>query len=270
MINVEHITSRQNPLVKRFRDASREPGRDGLVLLDGAHLLDEALASGTQVEVAAFAEPMTAATLADLASRARGAGIRVVSVSPSVLDAMSPVRQPSGVVTIATVHSSSLEAALERKSPLVLVLIGVQDPGNVGTLARTAEASGATAMVTMSGTASPFGWKALRASMGSALRLPIALDVPAATLLDQLRARGIRLIGAAARGGMPLHQGSLAGPSAILLGGEGAGLPPLLLAACDATITIPMKPPVESLNVAVAGALVLFEAARQRQLRTRE
>jgi TrmH family RNA methyltransferase len=188
-------------------------------------------------------------------------------VSHQVLTAMSPVREPSGVVALAQLAPSPVERVSGRAPQLLVILVGVQDPGNVGALIRTAEACGATGMVTMNDTASPFGWKALRASMGSALRLPMAVHVEPRALLGDLRARGVRLVGTSAHGGTPLFSSSLTGPTAILLGAEGAGLPPELRTACDVTVTIPMKPPVESLNVATAGALLLFEAARQRSLR---
>ena len=147
---------------------------------------------------------------------------------------------------------------------MVLMLSQVQDPGNVGAIIRAAEACGATGVVAGEGTADPFGWKALRGAMGSTFRLPVASGQTLADAVASARAAGLRVFATAAREGTPLAACDLRGPSAILFGGEGAGLPQDLLDASDERLTIPMRPPVESLNVAIAAALVLYEAARQR------
>src|SRR5262249_10919030 len=163
------VSSRQNALVKHFRDTAQGVVTDAM-LLDGDHLIHEALRSGIEVTSAAFSE-----RLADsqLATRLQSAGTRVVVVSNAVLDAMSPVRSPSGVVAVARRPTASLEDALARKPALVLMLHDVQDPGNVGAVVRAAEGCGATGVVCSEHTADPFGWKALRGAMGSAFRLPL-------------------------------------------------------------------------------------------------
>ena len=264
MMNVDHISSRQNPLVKRFRDAAREPGRDGLVLLDGAHLVEEALSARVPIDVAAFEEPPGTDALQAVRARAAAEGTRSVTVSPQVLAAMSPVRHPSGVVALAQLTSTPLDQVSTRAPQLLVILVGVQDPGNVGALIRTAEACGATGVVATAGTASPFGWKALRGAMGSAFRLPIATHVDPTLLAGELRARGIALVTAVPRGGTPLPECRLTAPTAVILGGEGWGVPAELVESADLRVSIPMCAPVESLNVAIAGSLILYEAARQR------
>jgi len=140
----------------------------------------------------------------------------------------------------------------------------VQDPGNVGAIIRAAEACGATGALAGEGTADPFGWKALRGAMGSTFRLPVARE-PLERIVDRARAAAIRLFAATPRGGKPLPECDLRGPAAVLLGGEGPGLPAALFDAADERMTIPMKPTVESLNVSVAAALILYEASRQRR-----
>ena len=147
---------------------------------------------------------------------------------------------------------------------MVLMLSQVQDPGNVGAIIRAAEACGATGVVAGEGTADPFGWKALRGAMGSTFRVPVATGHTLAEAVAAARAAGLRVFATGARDGTPLAACDLRGPSAILFGGEGAGLPQDLQDASDERLTIPMRPPVESLNVAIAAALVLYEAARQR------
>jgi len=259
---MERIFSRQNPLVKRFRDLAKAGG--DAMLLEGAHLLAEALASGTSVEVAAFAERALQGEQARLVEEAGRAGARLFTVTDQVLAAMSPVREPSGVIAIARRSESTITAVLDGPSPLVLMLSDVQDPGNVGAIIRAAEAFGATGLVAGEATADPFGWKALRGAMGSTFRLPVAVRQTLRDAIARAREAGLRIVATVARNGTPLRDRDLRGPSAILLGGEGAGLAQDLLDAADDRITVPMRPPVESLNVAIAASLILYEAQTQR------
>jgi TrmH family RNA methyltransferase len=257
---MDRITSRQNPVVTEFRDAARGDV-EGVMLLDGEHLIQEALASGIQLRLVAVAERVAQSASVQ---RIAGAGARVVVVTDPVLAAMSPVRSPSGMVAIACRPAGRLEDVFARKPQLVVMLHGVQDPGNVGAIARAAEACGATGLVCGERTADPYGWKALRGAMGSTLRLPTAAPQSLPAAIVRARADGLRILAATARGGVMLPECDLRKPAAIILGGEGAGLPPDLIEAADSRITIPMQPPVESLNVAVAAALVIYEAACQR------
>jgi TrmH family RNA methyltransferase len=190
--------------------------------------------------------------------------VRTIAVSDQVLAAISPVRQPSGVVAIAHRLSVSMADVFKGAPQLVVLLADIQDPGNVGAIVRAAEACGATGVVTGEGTADPFAWKALRGSMGSTFRVPVADRQPLAAVVDRARTSGLKIVATVPRGGTPLPDAYLRAPCAILLGGEGAGLTAQLAAAADERITIPMKPPVESLNVAIAAAVILYEAARQR------
>lgn len=234
------------------------------MLLDGQHLVEEALASGATVEVAAFADRMVPGRLATLAAKTETHGATAVTVSDEVLAAISPVQHPSGVVAIARRRPASLDDVLERRPQLVLFLCEVQDPGNVGATIRAAEGCGATGLVAGDASADPFGWKALRGAMGSTFRLPVAARQQLIDAMQRARAAGIRIFATVPRGGTPLLKCDLRGPSAILLGGEGPGLPAALMDAADDRLTIPMAAPVESLNVAIAAALVLYEASRQR------
>jgi RNA methyltransferase, TrmH family len=274
---MERIASRQNPLVHRFRDLARGPDSSGAALLDGAHLLQEALRSHVPVDLVAIADRVAARDGHALAEEAQRAGARVVFVSDHVLAAMSPVRQPSGVVAIARCGPSTLTEVLQTTRfdpeatapgpapvPLVLILAGVQDAGNVGAIVRVAEGCGATGIICSEGTADPFGWKALRGAMGSTLRVPIAVQQPLHTIVAELQSRQVTLIATVPRNGTPLAACDLRGPAAIMFGAEGAGLPWGASAVADNRLTIPMRAPVESLNVAIAAALILFEASRQR------
>jgi RNA methyltransferase, TrmH family len=258
---VETITSRQNPVVRRFRAAADGAGES--VLLDGAHLLEEALAASVPVELVAMDESAQAEA-AVLARRAEATGARVISVPSRVLSAMSPVRQPSGIVALARRQEKSLAEALAGAPQMVLMLDEVQDPGNVGAIVRTAEACGATGVVAGHGTADPLGWKALRGSMGSIFRLPVALRQSLPEAVGAARAMSIEILAAVPRDGVLLPHCDLRRPVAVLLGGEGGGLPESLVALAATRLTIPMRRPVESLNVATAAALIAYEAQRQR------
>ena len=158
-------------------------------------------------------------------------------------------------------YASGADASSEA---LVVIAVDVQDPGNVGAIARVTEAAGATGLVMAGASADPFSWKALRGSMGSALRLPIAAGQNAEQAIANARSKGCRIVATVPRGGTDVSAAKLTGPLAVLIGGEGQGLSPAVVADADERVTIPMKPPVESLNTAVTAALILYEARRQR------
>lgn len=261
---MERISSRQNALVKRFRELARTGHHQGMVLLDGAHLLREALAAHIPIETVAFEESSRDSEVQQLAAETARSGIRTVAVTSPVLEAMAPVRTPSGIVAIATMRPSPVAAVLERSPALVVVLHDVQDPGNVGAVVRVAEACGASGVIVGKGSADPYGWKALRGAMGSAFRLPVASGVSAAEYREALQRGGVSLVAAVPRAGTPLPSVDLNKPVALLFGSEGAGLPSDLIDSAAIRLTIPMRPEVESLNVAACAAIVLYEAARQR------
>ena len=261
--------TRQPARTRRYRELARATPTGALdreLLLEGLHLLAEAHASGLTIDSAAFARDTLATPEGRaLAERLTRSGSDVSIVSRKVLEAMSPVQTPSGAIGIGCRSLVPLSSALCARSPTLAVLAhDVQDPGNVGALMRAAEAAGATAFVACGSTADPFGWKALRGSMGSALRLPIVRARTEAAL-DECAARGIQVAALAPRKGEAFFAVDFRPPTAFLLGNEGAGLPSMLLRRADCRLTIPMTAPVESLNVAVAAALVLYEAYRQRR-----
>ena len=262
---LEIITSRRNPIVTRCRDAARTNGPGGPMLLEGRHLVDEALAAELPLELVL----VTAETTKDADSAARLHQLeritRVVQVPVPVMAAASPADSPSGLLALADRPAATLEIALAGVTPLVVALVGVQDPGNTGAVIRAAEAGGATGVVTVGG-ADPFGWKALRGAMGSTLRVPIARTQDIATLSVAASARPLRTLAAVPRGGTPITQADLARPTLLCFGGEG-GFDQDTVGEADERISIPMRPPVESLNLAVASALVIYEAARQRSAR---
>ena len=261
---MRRISSRSNPIVTRFREVARGRGPGDLILLDGEHLVDEALMSGVAIDTVALSDSLVDALADAIVDRVTRAGATVVRVAAPVMAAMSPVRQPSGIVALAHATPASLDEALASAPQLVLLLDGIQDAGNVGAIIRAADGCGATGVITAVGTADPFGWKALRGAMGSTFRMPIAVGHTAAAAVNELRRRGIAIVATVPRQGTLLPACQLSGPVAIALGREGAGLSDVLVTAADTRLTIPMRAPVESFNVAITAALILYEAAKQR------
>jgi TrmH family RNA methyltransferase len=263
---MESISSRHNPIVKAFRAAAQ--GRSaGRLLLEGARLVEEALQSGVPVSTAAVT--VSRGGRADgseaLVAALEAAGAHVIAVSKTVMAAISPVRTPSGIVALADHRPAPLDAAFGSPPQLVLILARLQDPGNVGAIIRAADAAGATGVISCAETADPFGWKALRGAMGSTFRLPVVARETEAAAIAAARARGLRVVAATPRDGRSIYDVDLRGPLAVLLGGEGGGLAPEAERMADERVSIPMRRPVESLNVAVSAALLLYEAHRQRR-----
>src|SRR5262245_51774991 len=255
------ITSRQHPVVKRFRAAAR--GDRTSALVDGWHLLAEARRALLEVEVVAIAGNPPDRAAAHLI-RDLEAATRVVTVSTEVMHAISPVRSPSGVAALVRRRTASVAATLRPAPALAVVAVDLQDPGNGGALIRAAEAGGATGVIFCGASVDPWGWKALRAAMGSTFRLPVAREPDAEAMVAALQQAGLRVAATVPRGGVPMHHVGLGGDLALLVGGEGEGLSKTLVDSADLTISIPMSGHVESLNVAVAAAVLIYEARRQR------
>jgi TrmH family RNA methyltransferase len=264
------IASRKNPFVAAVRRVAEGDDRDRL-LLDGLHLLEDARTAQVPIASAAFTARALAAPdgkARRLATALAGTGVRVVQVADPVMEALSPTAHPSGVVAVAARPKRTMDDVVGVPGgppPLVVVAVDVQDTGNVGAIARVAEAAGATGFVVAGQSADPFGWKALRGSMGSVLRLPTVHDGDATTAVGVLRAKGLACYAAAPGGAAaPFDAVDWKGPTACFVGSEGAGLPDAVLAMADRRVRIPMAAPVESLNVAVSAGLLLYEARRQR------
>ena len=265
---VKTVTSRQNPLVARFRTAARS-GRVNRqhILLDGARLIDDARKAGVTPDVVVFSVGglrRRDQTLMNLARSLEDLGVNVLAASESVLAAMSPVRSPSGVVALAPHRPPALDRVFTDPG-LVLAPVGVQDPGNVGAIIRAADAGAARGVIITGGSADPFGWRALRGAMASTFRLPVAEVGDVGVAIDAARARGARVLAAVPRGGTSLDKVDLTGRTLVLLGAEGSGLDDDVVSRSDGRISIPMRRSVESLNTAVAAALIVYEARRQKQ-----
>jgi TrmH family RNA methyltransferase len=259
---LRRIESRHNGRVKELRAALARSGRtpDGLIAIEGEHLVREALRSRLRFATIFLRE--------DYSPAYELPGVEHLLLSADIFASAVATEQPQGIAALVHAPPVSAEALFPATTPpllppLILVLAGLQDPGNVGTLIRSAEAFGATGVLLLPGTASPWNPKALRASAGSAFRVPM-LAISEADALNLLRDRHVPALAAVAHDGVPVAQALLAESAALLIGNEGAGLSPALLAAAERRVTISMPGPVESLNAAIAGSLLLYEASTQR------
>jgi TrmH family RNA methyltransferase len=276
------LTSRDNRWLKEFRMALRGglPTENGFVGVEGARLVEEALGSGCRIQAVLFSESGKRhhQRLSPIIDRPEMA-FPTLYTTDRLFEGIADTERPQGVAALVhpceTSFDDLVRAPASACAPLLIVLAGVQDPGNVGTILRTAAAFGATGAATaasgISGTASPFSPKALRASAGAALHLPILAGASLAILLTQFKVAGIRTLASSVHEPRDGEQPLLAPwdvdwcePVALLVGNEGAGLPEEIERSADARIRIPMASGVESLNAAAAAAVLFYEAARQR------
>lgn len=216
---------------------------------------------------AAAADETELATVASAAS----AGATVAEVQPGVLARVCDTVTPQPVAATVRQIDVPLGEVARGGSTFVVVLAGVSDPGNAGSLLRSAAAAGAGGVVTCCGSVDLYNPKTVRASAGAIFRIPVAIDRSGEghsgeDLARQLRSHGLRLVATAAAGGAPYTGSDLSGSVALVLGNEAHGLPPGLAQACDSVVSVPMHRGTESLGVAAAGAVIFFEAARQRRL----
>lgn len=258
------IGSRQNKKLKDIRRLRRSKGDHAL--LEGPHLVAEALAAGLPLETV-LATPGLLASAEGRELLARHPEIVPLEVAAELLDELTDADSPRGLLAVARLPRPGVDALPVRPGGLYLYLEGLQDPGNLGALARVAEAAGAVGMALAPGTVHPNHPRALRGSAGSLLRIPVATGVDAGALARHLAPAAPRWAALVPRGGVGLYdlpEQAVTGALVLLVGAEGPGLSPTLAARADLGLTIPMAPPVESLNATVAAALVLFEVRRRR------
>jgi RNA methyltransferase, TrmH family len=263
---LRRIDSPHNPLVKELRKAFAEgyPAADQTCAIEGFHILDEAIRSGLKFRAIFF--NTSAESRAERLLQQMAAHVEAILLPDRLFASVVPTDTPQGVAALVRSKTFSLEDVLAKSAvgPLVAVA-GVQDPGNLGTILRSAEAFDAAGVLLGEGTVSAFNPKAVRASAGSVFRLPLA-KVIFGDVLDQIRQRGLRLIATSSHKGTPLPDAKLNGLLVLFIGNEGAGLPRELLGRMDETIVIPHSAKVESLNAGVAASIVLYEIARQKQI----
>jgi RNA methyltransferase, TrmH family len=259
------LTGRHNPRLKELRKAFRhgELTLNGECAIEGVKLLEEALRSSQRLTSVFFSEssrPLAEKLLPQISARTE------THVLPdSLLASILPSEAPQGVAALVKVRTISAALILERaNSGPIVVAVGLQDPGNLGTILRSAEAFGAAGVFLTEGTVSPYNSKVLRGSAGSIFRLPF-LAISSGELIALLRQHGVRLLATSSHKGTPLPEVSWKLPLAIFIGNEGAGLPRDLMHQMQETVVIPQAMEVESLNAGVAASIVLYEAARAGQ-----
>ncbi len=227
--------------------------------VEGEHLLAEAVRS--DIRIASVFIRTGAEALLD---RLRlPSGVEMIELPPAIFASAVTTESPQGIAALVEPRAFTLKDMVRTETPLIVVAAGMQDPGNLGTLVRSAEAFGATGVVTLPGTVSLWNAKALRASSGSAFRLPV-VGATEDEVLSFLRTSAVSIFAADADEGVAAAATNLVAASAIFIGNEGSGLSRSILDRADQRITIPCPGPVESLNAAVAASVLLYEASRQR------
>ena len=262
-MGLDVISSRTNARVKQLRAAFQGHARlsGGMVAIEGDHLLEEALRSGMVLKTVFVSERRAVPKVVPR-------GVEVLLLTEEVFGSVVETQSPQGVAALMVPPVFSMEDVVGRDSstaPLILVAVGLQDPGNLGTLVRSAEAFGAMGVLTTPGTVSAWNQKALRASVGSVFRVPVV--AANASEIEELKRRGVRLVaavGAEDFGVIVASEMDFTVGCAVMIGNEGSGLGAEWLEMSDARVTIPCPGRVESLNAAVAGSLLLYEASRQR------
>jgi TrmH family RNA methyltransferase len=261
--HIRIVQSRQNARVKELRAAFARAARteSSLLAIEGEHLLQEAIASGIHFNTI-FMRQGSESLLDRLEVPQR---TEVLVLPPEVFASAVHTESPQGIAALVHPPRFTLDRVLAGARPLVLIAAGLQDPGNLGALIRSAEAFGATGYVILPGTVSPENQKTLRASAGSIFRLPGVIACEE-NLFHELATRGFQTFAAVASHGQPLTECDLTSRCALMVGNEGSGIPSAILRRADRCVTIATPGPVESLNAAVAGSILLYEAARQRRL----
>lgn len=263
-MRLRRIEGRHNALVKELRQAFArgELTASGECAVEGFRIVEEAVRSGIKCRAVFFsqsAEPRAARLLPQI-----GAHVETLLLPDKLFASAVPSQAPQGVAALVHLKAFSVEDVLGSSAAgPVLVVAGVQDPGNLGTIIRSAEAFAAQGVLLAEGTVSSYNSKVVRASAGSVFRVPIA-KVQLEPLRQTLRERGIRLVATSSHKGIPLQEANLSGATAIFVGNEGAGIDKKLLGQMDELLMIPHSAKVESLNAGIAASIILYEAARQR------
>ncbi len=258
------VSSRQNALVKELRRAFHdgEPAADGSIAIESVRAIEEAIRSGLRFRAVFFAE--SARAPAGRLLPQLSAYVETLLLPDDVFQSVVATETPQGVAALVRLKVHKLDDVLAAPGPLIVAAAGVQDPGNLGTIIRSAEAFGAAGVLVGGGTVSPYNPKVVRASAGSLFRLPVvAVEFPA--VLAALRDRGLRLLATSSHKGTAADEADLTGGVVVMIGNEGAGVPKEIMRQMDGQVAISHQRNVESLNAGVAASIVLYEASRQRR-----
>ena len=269
---IRQIESSANALLKVFRRALADGvTREGWLAVEGPLLIEEALdasagergANGSASVHSVLVARGAVQKFHSLLDRL-GQDAEVAEVPDRVFHQIAQTETPQGIAALVELPAHNLEAILGRPDALIVVACGLQDPGNLGTMVRSAQALGGSALVTLPATVSPFNPKAVRSSAGAIFRLPVFRGVETAALVRQARAAGVELVAADRRASLPVTEADLRRPVAFLIGQEAAGLPAEIADKASVRVRIPIRADTDSLNAATAASIFLYEAARQR------
>jgi RNA methyltransferase, TrmH family len=253
---MERITSRTNPLmsrVRKLRDDRKTRRKEGLFLCDGVKMLEEAIHWNAPIETVILSEDIADTPVPD--------GVRTVIVPGELMRSISPMEAPQGALFL--VRTPELTPPEKLEGSRYLILDGLQDPGNVGTILRTADAFGCDGLLLTNHCADPFNPKTVRSTMGAIFRTPV-WEIGADELPELLRRSDLALAATALRDDTVSLPDANLNRTAVIIGSEGSGVSAGLLSQCESTIRIPMEPTCESLNAAAAAAVVLWELYRRR------
>ncbi|HHY36616.1 MAG TPA: RNA methyltransferase [Firmicutes bacterium] len=261
---MKEITSRANPLLKYARSLHKGKNREqeGKYLVEGIRLLEEAVATGVDIEAVFFTDRLLARERGERLLRECRGRADCYRVSEEALASLAETDSPQGVVAVVK-YPRWDRAALLAEGGLLLLVDRIQDPGNLGTMLRTAEAAGCRGAILSPGTVDPFNGKVLRSSMGAVFRLPVFAGEDLPALLEELKGRGYQLVAADVGGSIPYWEAAFRLPGALVVGNEAWGVGEEILARVEERVRIPLKKGVDSLNAAVAAGIILYEWARQ-------
>src|SRR5712671_3463248 len=261
---LRRVSSRQNALVKDLRKAlsQAEPTTEGYLAVEGVRTIEEAIRSGLRFQAVFFSEAGSAHATRLLPQI--GSQVEILLLPDKVFVSAVSTESPQGVAALVKLRPHKFEDLMEPGAdPLLVGVAGIQDPGNLGTIIRSAEAFGARAVLLGEKTVSHFNPKTVRGSAGSLFRQPL-LRVKMGESITALKQQGVRVLATSSHKGKPLQEANFTGAAMIVVGNEGAGVPAEVLAQADELVTIPHSPRVESLNAGIAASILLYEAARQR------
>lgn len=262
---MRELTSATNSLVKVFRRALAEGlTRDGWLCGEGPHFLEEALKVNSRAVVRSVLVSAEAANKHTELLARLPAESELAQIPDRLFHQIAGTRTPQGVAAIVELPVADLKTVATSRNAVLVIVCGLQDPGNIGTIIRSADALGASAVVTLAGTVNPFNPKSVRSCAGSIFRMPVFAGMKPADLFKQLRDPGVRILGTGPRGTKTLSSANLRGSIALLIGQEAAGLPEEISREADELLRIPVRGEADSLNAATATGIFLYEVARQR------
>jgi TrmH family RNA methyltransferase len=260
------ITSRDNSLLRHAREVRDGKARES-IFVEGLRLCEEALRSNLNIEAVIYSDHIAKKDrAARLIHELENVAAKSASVSEKLLESISYTKTPQGIVVLAARPqlTETQFKATQPTNPLLVILHGINNPVNVGAILRTGEAAGATGVIATKGTSDPFSPKSLRGAMGSAFRLPVWADAEYRKAIDWCRKQRIQTVCASTDGAESYTEIDWQRPTGLIMGSESHGLSTDEISAADRAVSIPMKGSTESLNVAVAAGILLYEASRQR------